>query len=126
MCVLCGNGIGCVAAGRIRKKSRTADAVLECAGVNSVALGTGCVYPKAVKTVANQLAAKGLTWRGYMQDMGNAAGERKRSVFRPTDKPLVVIREALDGFPCHPFGITAALGGKPGELCLRDIPCGFA
>jgi hypothetical protein len=47
-------------------------------GPHGQALGTGCVYPKTVKTVANQLAAKGLTWKGYMQDMGNAAGERKR------------------------------------------------
>jgi len=31
--------------------------------------GLGCVYPASVNTVADQLAAKGLTWRGYMQDM---------------------------------------------------------
>src|SRR6266536_3043665 len=34
-------------------------------------LGQGCVYPAAVETVAGQLAAKGLTWGGYMEDMGN-------------------------------------------------------
>ena len=33
-------------------------------------IGRGCVYPAHVQTVANQLAAKGLTWRGYMEDMG--------------------------------------------------------
>jgi hypothetical protein len=33
------------------------------------ALGDGCVYPKSVKTVADQLAAKKLTWKGYMEDM---------------------------------------------------------
>lgn len=33
-------------------------------------IGTGCVYPAHVKTLANQLQAKGLTWRGYMEDMG--------------------------------------------------------
>lgn len=38
------------------------------------AVGTGCVYPASVPTVANQLTAKGLTWKGYMQDMGNVAG----------------------------------------------------
>src|SRR5205809_6496649 len=38
-CVLCGNGIGCSAAGRIRKKSRTADPVLECAVVNTFGSG---------------------------------------------------------------------------------------
>ena len=31
----------------------------------------GCVYPKSVTTVADQLQAAGLTWRGYMEDMGN-------------------------------------------------------
>jgi hypothetical protein len=34
------------------------------------AVGDGCVYPAGVKTVADQLEAKGLTWRGYMEDMG--------------------------------------------------------
>ena len=33
--------------------------------------GAGCVYPAAVKTVADQLSGEGLTWKGYMQDMGN-------------------------------------------------------
>jgi hypothetical protein len=33
--------------------------------------GQGCVYPASVKTLANQLSAAGLTWKGYMEDMGN-------------------------------------------------------
>ena len=33
------------------------------------ALGDGCVYPTSVKTIADQLAAKKLTWKGYMEDM---------------------------------------------------------
>ena len=32
---------------------------------------TGCVYPSAVKTLPDQLTEVGLSWRGYMQDMGN-------------------------------------------------------
>jgi hypothetical protein len=32
------------------------------------AVGDGCVYPRSVLTVADQLTAKGLTWRGYMED----------------------------------------------------------
>jgi phosphatidylinositol-3-phosphatase len=35
------------------------------------AVGQGCVYPATVKTLVNQLMAAGLTWKGYMQDMGN-------------------------------------------------------
>ena len=34
-------------------------------------VGVGCVYPAHVKTIANQLDDKGLTWKGYMEDMGN-------------------------------------------------------
>src|SRR3954447_9168206 len=33
-------------------------------------VGQGCVYPKTVPTLADQLEAKGLTWRGYMDGMG--------------------------------------------------------
>lgn len=34
-------------------------------------VGHGCVYPASVETLANQLMAAGLTWKGYMEDMGN-------------------------------------------------------
>jgi hypothetical protein len=39
-------------------------------GLNGQAVGRGCVYPSQVKTVADQLVAKGLRYRGYMEDMG--------------------------------------------------------
>ena len=32
--------------------------------------GAGCVYPPLVKTLPDQLEAAGLTWKGYMEDMG--------------------------------------------------------
>jgi phosphatidylinositol-3-phosphatase len=35
------------------------------------ALGAGCVYPPSVPTLTEQLEAAGLTWKGYMEDMGN-------------------------------------------------------
>jgi hypothetical protein len=34
------------------------------------AVGNGCVYPRNVRTVADQLSDNGLRWRGYMEDMG--------------------------------------------------------
>jgi hypothetical protein len=33
--------------------------------------GNGCIYPAATLTIADQLQAKGFTWKGYMEDMGN-------------------------------------------------------
>jgi hypothetical protein len=59
--------------------------------VNGQALGSGCLYPKTVKTLPDQLEAAKLTWKGYMEDMGNdptresatcghaPAGSRERS-----------------------------------------------
>ncbi len=35
------------------------------------AVGRGCVYPASVPTLVDQLAARHLSWRGYMEDMGN-------------------------------------------------------
>ncbi|MGW7001542.1 alkaline phosphatase family protein [Streptomyces sp. NPDC054933] len=35
---------------------------------------TGCVYPKSVPTLFNQLDAKHVSWKAYMQDMGKTAG----------------------------------------------------
>jgi len=52
----------------------------------------GCVYPASVKTIADQLTAKGLTWKGYLGDMGNdpareasacGRGESRLCVIRP-------------------------------------------
>jgi hypothetical protein len=39
-------------------------------GADGQALGSGCVYPPQVKTIADQLEEAGLRWRGYMEDMG--------------------------------------------------------
>ncbi|MFL5823211.1 MAG: alkaline phosphatase family protein [Solirubrobacteraceae bacterium] len=39
-------------------------------GPHGQATGQGCVFPKNVKTVADQLHARGLTWRDYNQSMG--------------------------------------------------------
>jgi hypothetical protein len=36
---------------------------------NGQAVGQGCVYPAAVGELPSQLAAAGLSWRGYMEDM---------------------------------------------------------
>ena len=42
-------------------------------GPNGQAIGTGCVYPAAVPTVADQLAGAGQSWKGYFGDMAKDA-----------------------------------------------------
>jgi phosphatidylinositol-3-phosphatase len=36
-----------------------------------VSASAGCVYPASAQTLFNQLDAKGVSWKGYLQDMGN-------------------------------------------------------
>jgi len=40
-------------------------------GPDGQAIGQGCVYPAAVKTVADQMSAAGVSWRLYAEDMAN-------------------------------------------------------
>jgi phosphatidylinositol-3-phosphatase len=47
------------------------------------AVGRGCVYPRNVRTFANQLRANGLSWRGYMDDMGNNPDREPARCGRP-------------------------------------------
>lgn len=35
------------------------------------AVGTGCVFPASVPSLPTQLSAAGLSWKGYMEDMGS-------------------------------------------------------
>jgi hypothetical protein len=42
--------------------------------IDGQAIGTGCVYPQQVQTIGNQLTESALTWKGYMEDMGNVSG----------------------------------------------------
>jgi len=48
------------------------------------AIGSGCVYPASVKTLADQLNSIGKTWRGYMEDMGNDPSREAAACGHPT------------------------------------------
>lgn len=47
------------------------------------AIGTGCVYPSGIATLVNQLDAKQLSWKGYMEDMGNDPNREKATCGQP-------------------------------------------
>jgi phosphatidylinositol-3-phosphatase len=83
-------------------------------------IGNGCIYPAHVPTLANQLDAKHLTWKGYMEDMGNnpareaaacghpAIGIRdSTSRATPTDQyatkhdPFVYFHAVIDSATCQ-------------------------
>jgi hypothetical protein len=42
------------------------------AGAEGQVLGSGCVYPSSTQTLAGQLAAKRLSWRAYVEGMGES------------------------------------------------------
>jgi hypothetical protein len=47
--------------------------------------GAGCVYPASVRTLADQLDAKKVSWRGYMEDMGLDPGREQARCGQPGD-----------------------------------------
>ena len=49
---------------------------------NGQVLGTGCVYPRTVETVANQLEDSAYSWHGYMQDLNAGAPPGKQTPCR--------------------------------------------
>src|SRR3954454_15790136 len=101
-------------------------------GADGQAMGAGCVYPPSVKTVADQLTAAGLTWGGYMEDMGNSTTEDKTCRHPPlngrddtqsataTDQyaarhnPFVYFHSIIDGPDCHADDVP--LGQLQGDL----------
>ena len=50
---------------------------------NGQITGQGCVYPTVVETIADQLLAAGLTWKGYMEDMGNTPAREAAACGHP-------------------------------------------
>jgi phosphatidylinositol-3-phosphatase len=52
-------------------------------GDHGQALGMGCVYPPSVLTLVNQIEVKQLSWKGYMEDMGNDPNREKASCGQP-------------------------------------------
>ena len=59
------------------------------------AIGAGCVYPSSVSTIVNQLELKGLTWKGYMEDMGNIQAVKVRPAAIPPSAPETIRKERL-------------------------------
>ena len=52
-------------------------------GSNGLLSGNGCVYPASVPTLADQLDTAGLSWKGYMEDMGNVPSRESATCAHP-------------------------------------------
>jgi phosphatidylinositol-3-phosphatase len=58
------------------------------------AIGQGCYFPARVKTIADQLQARGLTWKGYEEDMGR--DQAKDATSPSANGPGTVARSGAD------------------------------
>jgi len=83
-------------------------------------IGSGCVYPKSIKTVANQLEDKRLSWSAYMEDMGADTTREANTCAHPVigsldstqratpldqyatkHNPFVYFHSVIDSKSCH-------------------------
>jgi phosphatidylinositol-3-phosphatase len=64
---------------------------------NGVETGTGCVYPAEVPNIGTQLSAKKLTWKGYMEDMGNAPNREAAACGHPALEATDETQKAVTG-----------------------------
>ena len=48
------------------------------------AVGEGCVFPTAIPSLPDQLLAKNIAWKGYMEDMGNTPSRESATCGHPT------------------------------------------
>jgi phospholipase C len=87
-------------------------------GANGQAIGQGCVYPSTVKTVADQLAAKGLSWRGYMEDMASNCEHPAANSFDQTQTATAQSQYAARH---NPFVYFHSLVDS-GQCAANDVP----
>lgn len=64
------------------KRNRNYGQIVSAAGQNAAAGQNGCVYPRSVKTLFNQLSSNHISWKGYAQDLAspNPPGSPPHSV----------------------------------------------
>jgi phospholipase C len=91
------------------------------------AVGNGCVYPAGVRTVADQLETKGLTWRGYLEDMGTPCRHPAANAPDDTQKAKVGDQYAARHNPFVYFhSITDRASCAANDVDLSKLPTDLA
>jgi phospholipase C len=91
------------------------------------AVGNGCVYPASVTTVVDQLEARGLTWRGYMEDMGTPCRHPQPNAADDTQKAEVGDQYAARHNPFVYFkSITQSPSCAHNDVDLSRLPTDLA
>jgi len=90
--------------------------------------GSGCVFPTSVHTVADQLDAAHLTWKAYMQDMGNDPTRESAVCGHPAVGTVDRTQHAVpgDGYATRhdPFVYFHSIIDHPALCAARVVPLG--
>jgi hypothetical protein len=104
-------------------------------GPDGQAMGAGSVYPTSVLTIADQLEAKGMTWKGYMEDMGQACrhpelnqpddtqNARKDDQYAARHNPFVYFHSIIDGPSCAQNDVD--LRQMPGDIAAASTTANY-
>ena len=90
--------------------------------------GSGCVFPTTVPTVANQLTTAGLTWKGYMEDMGNLPTREPSTCGHPAVGAPDLTQKAVpgDGYATRhdPFVYFHSIIDNTSQCSSHVVPLG--
>jgi len=99
-------------------------------------LGQGCVYPRSVRTIADQLTAQGRSWKAYLQDMrtncrhpapNSLDGTQTAKVgdqYAARHNPFLYFHSLLDSGACRAHDVD--LGQLPRDLAGEQSTPSFA
>jgi phosphatidylinositol-3-phosphatase len=99
-------------------------------GADGQVLGDGCVYPRSVRTIADQLTERGLTWKAYLEDLGRpcrhprlgaadgAVTAHDGSAYATRHDPFVYFHSVVDAPDCGSHVVP--LGGLVSDLASVD------
>jgi hypothetical protein len=89
------------------------DFVLTSITSDGQAVGSGCVYPTQIKTLADQLSSREKTWRAYMGDMGNDPARESAICGHPILNTIDHTQSAEAQSPSVPLGDQYASRHNP-------------
>ena len=90
-----------------------ADFVMTGKTADGQAIGSGCIYPSSIPTIADQMRNAGKTWRAYMGDMGNDPAREAATCGHPSIGSVDLTQTAEAPSTTIPLGDAYATRHNP-------------
>ncbi|PZS32953.1 MAG: phosphoesterase, partial [Pseudonocardiales bacterium] len=93
-------------------------------GASGLAVGRGCVYPAAVRTIADQLTTAGRSWKAYVEDMDRQPGQSPTCRHPiPGGPDITALDRPGDGYAMrhNPFAYFHSVIDGP-DCAKNDLP----